>query len=255
MSLLMLPLMILNLVGGLASGIWLAFLHKWPILILGALLGFFGGKPISLMLLVGGALFGTPAIRLSERGKNGLGLFFVFLNGAFLVTLISVWCLGIFAICLAGADSASRIPLTIWAYGVATGPWAYLGQADEQAGGNPFSAFSVFFCEIACIVIGLIAVILRSSFGILILVFVSIMLIDLTIQFGIVLTELKTERNHNIQRDEIATQQTQSVVQNESSIADFREKPKWVLKQQQYTGKDWVFDEAKQTWRPEGEDS
>jgi len=54
---------------------------------------------------------------------------------------------------------------------------------------------------------------------------------------------------------EKTAQQAQSVVQNESSIVDFREKPKWVLKQQQYTGKDWVFDEEKQTWRPEGEDS
>ena len=42
---------------------------------------------------------------------------------------------------------------------------------------------------------------------------------------------------------------------NGSNATISREKPKWVLKQQQYTGKDWVFDEEKQTWRPEGEDS
>jgi len=68
--------------------------------------------------------------------------------------------------------------------------------------------------------------------------------------------ELETHKLATIpNRTEKTIQQTQPVVYNRPNATNFREKPKWILKQQEYTGKDWVFDEAKQTWRPEGEDS
>ena len=47
------------------------------------------------------------------------------------------------------------IPLLIWSYGVATGPWANLSQREARAGGGEAGLMATLFVEIAYIVAGL----------------------------------------------------------------------------------------------------
>jgi hypothetical protein len=87
--------------------------------------------------------------------------------------------------------------MIIWAYGSATGPWAYLAQKDQQGGGNVFSTIGVFFAEVAFIATGLLAILRSPPFPNLILIFSLIMAGGLILQtiIGIV------EQMHSRDRD------------------------------------------------------
>ena len=66
-SLLMVPLMILNIFGGIASGIWLAFLGEWGGIGVG-LIATIGGAFFCSLLLLPGMLVSVPAIFMMDKG-------------------------------------------------------------------------------------------------------------------------------------------------------------------------------------------
>ena len=69
-GLLSIPLLILNLVGGITAGIWLAFLGEWKLIAIGIILFFISHHFLSLLLMLG-FLFAPLVIWLYER-KNPL---------------------------------------------------------------------------------------------------------------------------------------------------------------------------------------
>lgn len=196
-SLLMVPLMVLNIFGGIASGIWLAILGEWGGIGMG-LLASIGGAFFCSILLLPGFLISVPAVLIMEKGSilrvlgfiiGMVGLFWTFI-------VMSGWGMFSFDYFMARADSDSRIPYLIWAYGVATGPWAYMASKED----SDYSFFSVFFLQIASVTsIVTIGFIDMSGMGIF-LTFAGIMLLGyvLSVLMGGVLVLLDAKERRTV---------------------------------------------------------
>jgi hypothetical protein len=192
------PLTLLNILGGITSGIWLAVLRDWGTLGLG--LGFFFFSTLILgFVLTPSLLLAAPAAYYAEKGKT-LGLiFFGTLSSLYVVALITVWCCGVLFLFVRDASAATIIPRLIWSYGVATGPWGYMaskdrGSSDEGVG----STFAVFMAELAYLVIMLVVIFFGISLIGALKVFGAFMLVALVAQITTVVL---------IQRQRFAEQQ------------------------------------------------
>jgi len=174
------PIMILNLLGGIISGIWLAILGEWGQIFRGILLMVVSNYAISFVLLPSLLLFATPAAIAIEKGKKIWGMFFGYLNVLYTVVLLTVWCIWVMYLFVSSANDSSFIPLLIWSYGVALTPWMWLAQKDQQAGGNEFSMFSIFLAQVSYI-LGMILLFFGATLGTITIIFGAIMLIGMTL--------------------------------------------------------------------------
>jgi len=174
------PIMILNLLGGIISGIWLAILGEGREIFRGILFMVVAGFAISIALMPS-LLFAAPAAMAIEKGKKLLGMFFGSLSVLYTVALMTIWCIWIMWLFVSSATESSLIPLLIWSYGVALAPWMWLAQKDQQGGGNEFSLFSIFFAQISYI-LGMILFFFGATLGTIAVIFGAIMLIGATLQ-------------------------------------------------------------------------
>lgn len=168
------PIMILNLLGGIISGIWLAILGEWGEIFRGVLFMVISGFAISIALMPS-LLFAAHAAMAIEKGKKLFGMFFGSLSVLYTIGLMTVWCIWIMWLFVSSANDISLIPLLIWSYGVALAPWIWLAQKDQQGGGNKFSIFSVFFAQISYI-LGMILFFLGVTLGTIAVIFGAVML-------------------------------------------------------------------------------
>ena len=177
------PLMILNMLGGIASGIWLAVLRDWGTLGLGI------GLVIASSLIVGfalmpAALLAAPAAYFAERGKM-IGLaFFGALSSLYTLVLITVWCCGVLFLLVKDASAANFIPRLIWSYGVATGPWGSMALKQGNSEDGSAATFAVFLSQLAYLVIMLLLIFFPDSISRLVAlkVFAGFMLVAFVIQ-------------------------------------------------------------------------
>jgi len=194
MEIVFLPLMILNMVGGVAAAIWLIVLGDWLVLGVGIAIAFFGNWIINLALMPGMFLFGAPGMALENKGKHGGALFFAFLNAVYVAALITFWCIGTLLLLTSLAKTYSVVPLTLFAYGCATAPWAYLAQKDQQSGGNEFSNIAILFAEIAFVAMGLTNIIARPTTGILLAIFSCIMAVGVVLEMLLAVYQSRKEQ-------------------------------------------------------------
>ena len=141
--------MLLNFLGGIVGGVWLAVLGKWGLLGIGILSIFISSSSIvwtmmpSLLLTVPGAL----AI---ERGKWAIGMPCLLIANLWISAVMAVWCVGCFWIVKSYHTNGTIWPYLLWAYSMATGPWTYMASKsapDEY--GSTISAFAACLGAIA----------------------------------------------------------------------------------------------------------
>lgn len=174
------PIMTLNLLGGIISGIWLAILGGWGDIFRGISFAFISTFAISIALMPSILLIAPMAIAM-EKGRKKLGTFFGSLGILYVVILITIWCIWIMWLFTSSANNDSLIPLLVWSYGVALSPWMWLAQKDQQGGGNEFSMLSLFFAQISYI-LGMILFFLGINILIITVVFSAIMLVGALLQ-------------------------------------------------------------------------
>jgi hypothetical protein len=184
MKLLSFPIMLLNLLGGVVSGLWLAILGQWGAIGVGLLAMLAGGFGISIALLPS-MLFAAPAAYFERRGIKPGAYFFGLLSVLYIYALMAWWCITILVYFANRADASSYIPMVLWSYGVAMGPWSWLAQKDQ---GNWASGISMFFAQVGYIVMMIMVLLLNVTVGDVMAVFAVIMLIGLIVQFKMVLT-------------------------------------------------------------------
>ena len=174
MSVLSPPLMLLNMLGGIASGIWLAILGEWGIIGYGILMLFVGVFALGILMMPG-LLLAAPAAMLAEK-NNKLGFyFFSFLSALYTVAVLTVWCVGIMYFFSQQATADSYVPVLIWSYGAATGPITYMAQKELQSGGGEASLVSTFFAQVAYVLSALVAI------------FFPVTIIDVATLFGVIM--------------------------------------------------------------------
>lgn len=183
-ALLAIPFMLLNMLGGIASGIWLAILGQWWALGLG-LAGLFLSSTLIGFAMMPGLIFAAPAAMLIEKGKVLTAAPLIFLSQLYTYAVVVVWCGFVFGAFMASATPSSFWPLLIFSYGVATGPITYLAQREQQTGGGDAAGMTAVFTQLAYVVAALVrGLSSTSTFGVE-LVFCGIMLFGLLAQTGL----------------------------------------------------------------------
>jgi hypothetical protein len=150
MSILMLPIMILNFFSGIVGGVWLAVLGYWHIILvaIGLIMG--GSLLVSLLLMPSLLLLGPVAMsqRLTESKLVMIPL--TLLSVGYTYCVMGVWAIGIFWYFSSNVDSAAALPTVLWSYSTATAVWNYMAQREAQAG-NEYSGLSAVFNQFGCI--------------------------------------------------------------------------------------------------------
>jgi hypothetical protein len=130
-SILALPLVLMNTLGVIVAGIWLAILSEWGSIGWGIGILLFGGFGLGLAMLPG-LLLGAPAMAFHSKGIKVGFYFFGFLSSLYTIAVLTVWCIAILYVFAERADGGSIYPLLLWSYGVATGPIAWLAQKEQN---------------------------------------------------------------------------------------------------------------------------
>lgn len=178
------PLGLLNMLGGIVAGIWLAVLGKWGIIGYGVAALFVSGFGLGIAMMPG-LLFAAPAAMLHEKG-NKLGFyFFGFLGALYTVAVLTAWCIAVLYFFARQANADSIIPILLWSYGVATGPIGWLAQKEAQGGGGEGAMISTFFAQVAYVIVILAVFFFSVSLIDVIILFGAVMAIGLVFQFRI----------------------------------------------------------------------
>lgn len=194
LALLTIPIGIINLLGGIVSGIWLLFLGEWKALGLGIFSLFFA--PLFLGFCLGpGLLFSLPAARVMEKGKIALGIMLGAPAAFYTVGVMVAWCYGVFQLFDNMANDSSRIPMLLWSYGVATGPWGYMAskESDGQGGFNP-SVLHTFFISAGYLLMILMALVFGANIGTAIFALCLVMCFSFIVQLLAIPAMIKDPR-------------------------------------------------------------
>lgn len=188
LSVLAIPLVVLNMFGGIISGIWLAILGEWGLIGYGILALLVSGMFLGLAM-VPGLLFAAPAALMLEKGNKVGGYFFSLLSIIYTFGVLTAWCILVLIYYTEHANSASIIPVLIWSYGIATGPIVWLAQKELQSG-NEYAMITTFFVEVAYILTICAVLLAKVSLLNVLVLFGVVMSIGLAVQFSVVyLTE------------------------------------------------------------------
>jgi len=129
-------------------------------------------------------IFAFPAAYLYQRGLKAFAYPFILLGVLYNTAVITVWCGWTLVFFLERADANALIPATLWSYGAAIGPLAYMTAKEGQGGGDNTSAvFTTYFAQV-----GFVAMALTLWFGgVTVLnamaVFAAVMLLGTLLEF------------------------------------------------------------------------
>lgn len=140
------PIMLLNMFGGIIAGIWLAFLGEWRLIFLGLALICTAHWVIGLLMLPG--LLILPLAAYLGQRKSPL----VYLVGAasqFYTNLLMVGtCAAAFYVCTSyygGQSKLGLLPYVLWSWGMALGPWQFLASKEQD---NEFTMLTLLSASI-----------------------------------------------------------------------------------------------------------
>lgn len=150
----LLPIILLNLAGGIVAGIWLIAVGKW-VLIVSALISTIVATWILGLLIAPTLIFARPLTWATERGKHTL----IFILGALLsmwtYALMLFYSVGSFIFIFNNYEGGMKLPYLLLAYAVSTGPWAYMAKGEslygEVGAGTNIPLFGACIASIAMI--------------------------------------------------------------------------------------------------------
>ncbi|HUW44604.1 MAG TPA: hypothetical protein VMW50_02300 [Dehalococcoidia bacterium] len=177
-------LRLLNMLGGIVSGIWLAILGQWSIIGYGLVAIIVSGFCLSLAIMPA-LLFAAPAALLYEKDYKLAFYFFGFLATLYTMSILTVWCMAVLFLFTRQAEVSSIIPILLWSYVVATAPIAWIAQKELQSGGSIHSTISSTFAQVAYILVVLAMLLLKVSFLYGMILFLAVMMVGVVMQFRI----------------------------------------------------------------------
>jgi hypothetical protein len=195
-EILSLPIMILNMVGGIIGGIWLAILGEWGLIGIGILL-MFTSHWILAILMMPSLLFMGIAMHFYEK-KNFLAYLFVFISQLYTNLLIVATFIFAFFVCskfYTGDIGMGYIPYLLWSWGMALVPWQFFASKELE---NGFTAITLFSASVFYFLF-LISIFISSRLAIIIIIiFGVVQLIALPIFNMYVTYQMEKERRRNI---------------------------------------------------------
>ena len=135
--------MLLNVLGPIVAGIWLAVLGEWRAIGYG-ILGLFVSHFALAFAMAPSLLFALPAVRLAERGRWFWMYLFGTLGSTYMIAAIAAWSALVLWFFTKSAEPGRLVPLLIWSYGAATGPLAWMASKEQ----TPTSYVYTFHAQI-----------------------------------------------------------------------------------------------------------
>lgn len=149
------PLTVVNLFGGMAAAIWLAYIGQWKPLGLGIVIFLASGLIVTL-LMIPTMIVGALAVLANKFGGKSLVAFFALLTYLCTPAALIGWGYLMLTIFPRMGPPEALIPLLLWSYGAATGPWVYmLHKSRNEPDPDHMWAF-----HITCFSLGYVAAIL-----------------------------------------------------------------------------------------------
>jgi len=146
------PLIVLNLLGGIISFIWLAILGEWSTILYGSLYIIFGSWLVGIFLIPG-MIFMIPIV-FFEKKKNTAGLAISgFMNLFYVFAVIAGSSYLIYLNITDNLTNVHLLPLLIWSYSVAISPWTYMASKEERSStGFDGTLVTLYFTEIGLVI-------------------------------------------------------------------------------------------------------
>ncbi|MDZ7841650.1 MAG: hypothetical protein U5R46_12680 [Gammaproteobacteria bacterium] len=200
-GLLAIPLAILNLLGGLVSGIWLAVLGDWGSIGYGLLAMFISIFVLSVALVLSILLTG-PGAYFANKGMMFPFYVFAFLGHLYTAAIITIWCGGVLYFFSDRATTESFIPVLIWSYGVALGPWQWMTQKEIEGGRGEKEMVTTFFAQIGYVVMVLMALFWSVTIVDVLTAFIIVMLVDIIFELFMTIQAMSLAQVANQDYDE-----------------------------------------------------
>lgn len=178
------PLIIINMFGSVASGIWLAILGEWGIIGYGILALAVAGWGI-ILAMIPGIVFEAPATIMIEKDIKFGGYLFGFLSCLYVMGVLVTWCVLVLIYYIKQANHDSMIPMLIWSYGIATGPIAWLAKKALQSDDEYALLVASWFIQVAYLLTILGILFAGMSLLNALILFGVIMAIGLVVQFSV----------------------------------------------------------------------
>jgi hypothetical protein len=184
------PLMVLNFISGFVSGIWLLVIGEWRSVLLGIAIVAVASFALGIVLVLPTLLFAG----LVSTGKEALQHISVVLSSLYVGTIIVVWCTVILLVFLGRTSPRNLIPMMLWSYEVATGPWAYMASKDRD---NTYSMISTVFAEVGYAVVLVMIFFGSPSVGSMVMALAACMLIGQVINWIVLRATMKSDARSN----------------------------------------------------------
>jgi hypothetical protein len=192
-SVISIPLGLLNTFGGIVAGVWLAILGEWGIIGYGVVILIFASFTLGLAMMPG-LMFAIPAASMAERGNKIGSYLFNFLGSIYGGIVLTIWCVGLLYYFAHQANADSIVPILLWSYGVATGPIGWLTQKEIQSGGGGASVFANFFAQVAYVIVMISVLFFEASLLDAVTLYGTVMVIGTFFQF---LAAIQLDRMHS----------------------------------------------------------
>lgn len=148
-SILSLPIIILNILGGIIGGIWLMILGEWN-LVFYAILSLICSTFIISLALSPSLLFAFFLTKAIENKNFVLVYIMGILNNIWTYLVMTIWSAGSFFFVLTYYEVGNIWPYLLIGYSISTGPFAYM--ASKEGPDSTGSIIGVFFLCLGVIV-------------------------------------------------------------------------------------------------------
>lgn len=190
------PILLLNVLGGIIGGIWLMVAGEWSLFIGGLLYMMFGAMIIGLFLMPS-LLFAAPAAAFAEKRKYVLFFIFGLLGIAYTYGLIAVSTYYVADIALS-SQSAPLWASLLWLYAVVLAPWQYMASKEQDNTSTGMTTFFLALGVLALMVcIGIFGMTLGQAFPVLVVILVISLVIQLLFTYALTRAEKQATRHED----------------------------------------------------------
>jgi len=193
---LLVPILLLDFLGGIIGFIWLATMGEWGIIIGGIIYMIIGAFVVSL-LLIPSLLLIAPITYFAKKENVVAIAFFGLLSVSYVAVIIYFTCAWIFQSYTGSIPAGNSIlPYLLWSYSIATAPWAYMASKEDKDSSGTFMALFFSKLGLACVVVltGFFGVALSTSLG----VFAFLMFIEVLVAATITVLMMKEAKNSGV---------------------------------------------------------
>lgn len=198
MTIMSIPILILNLTSGLIGVIWLIILGQWGIIIYGFVLGMVMPWAYSITVLPSmGIMF---LLDLFQKHKN---IFLVSLTGYFgslySNATVAIWVYFVFVSFMNRADQTTAIPILLLGYSTMLSPLSYMAKADGPDNfGNKLGILLAMVCYLTLTVIALIG---YPSFTYLLIICGIFSFITMSMVSPVIASEMEKDKSDNLENE------------------------------------------------------